>query len=150
MSGAVGGDSFQDTLSQEDSSTSYDQSHSLPAPPRHVRSPKSNSSIAFSAFTSNSVYKCRTRCQMKKCPNLEAAWRTFENPVPHHFNRHVLRLFRNARVVQLSAERDEGTMRMRSLRFIVRCPCLVAPYSISSLRAMTVRCWSVCTTMILP
>lgn len=30
-------------------------------------------------------------------------------------------------------------MRMGSSRFIVRCPCLVAPYCISSLEGMTVR-----------
>jgi len=75
-------------------------------------------------------------------PDLEAAWRTFKNPVPHHFRRHVLCLFRNTRAIcnsHLSAERDERAMRMGSFRLVIRCPCLVAPYCTSSLEVMTVR-----------
>ena len=75
-------------------------------------------------------------------PDLETAWRTFKNPVPHHFCRHVLCLFRNTRAIcdkHLSAERDKCAMRMRRFRFVIWRPCFVAPYCISTLGATSMR-----------
>lgn len=75
-------------------------------------------------------------------PDLKTPWRTFKNPVTHHLRRHVLCLLRDTSTVysnHFSAERNEWAMRMGSCRFVIWCPCLVAPYGVPSLGIMTMR-----------